>query len=172
LVDQIPEAPARKRVDTGGRLVEEKDARLVQHRAAERQPLLETQRQRAGQLAPLGLETGYPEHPVAPLGAPRPLDAVEAGKKIDVLFDFEVGVEREELRHVADPALDRAAVALDVEAGHHRLAARRRQEAGEDLDGGGLAGAVRAEETEDLPPGHFEADVLDRGEGAEIAAEP
>ncbi len=39
-IDQVPEPPARGRVDARGRLVEEQDRRLVQHRAAERQALL------------------------------------------------------------------------------------------------------------------------------------
>jgi hypothetical protein len=49
LVDQLPEAAARQRVDARGRLVEEQDRRLVQHRAAERQALLPAERQLAGQ---------------------------------------------------------------------------------------------------------------------------
>ena len=39
IVDQPPELPARQRVDTAGRLVEEDDRRLVEDRAAEREPL-------------------------------------------------------------------------------------------------------------------------------------
>ena len=40
LEQQIPQLAARHRVDAGGRLVEEDDARLVHQRGAEREPLL------------------------------------------------------------------------------------------------------------------------------------
>jgi len=46
-----------------------------------------------------------------------------------------------------------------------------REEAGEHLDCGGFAGAVRAEEAEELAGGDGEVDVLNGGEVAETAGE-
>ncbi len=39
-IDQLPELPARKRIDAGGRLVENKEIRIVHQRAAEADFLL------------------------------------------------------------------------------------------------------------------------------------
>ena len=44
-VDSVPERAPHDRVDAGGRLVEEQDARLVHDRAGEREPLLVAERQ-------------------------------------------------------------------------------------------------------------------------------
>ncbi len=48
----------------------------------------------------------------------RALDAVEPGEEGDVLVDREIAVEGEELRHVADVALDRLGLGAQVEARH------------------------------------------------------
>ena len=47
VADQIPEPPARQRIDAAGRLVEKHDRRLVEDGAAEREPLAPA----AGQIA-------------------------------------------------------------------------------------------------------------------------
>ena len=47
---------------------------------------------------------------------------------------------------------------------HPGAARGGRLEAGQDLHGGGLAGAVRAQEADDLPLGHPEIDALERRE--------
>ena len=48
LEQQIPQLAARDRIDAGGRLVEEDDARLVHQRGAEREPLLPAAGEQAG----------------------------------------------------------------------------------------------------------------------------
>ena len=48
LMNQIPELAPRNGIDAGGRLIEKDNRRLMQHRAAQRQPLLPSARQRAG----------------------------------------------------------------------------------------------------------------------------
>ena len=56
-----------------------------------------------------------------------------------------------------------------VDAGHAQRAAGGRQQAAEHAKGRRLAGAVGAEQAEDLAALHLEADVIDRGEVAELA---
>ena len=67
---------------------------------------------------------------------------------------------------------DTAAVAPHIMAGHEGSARGRRLQSTQHLDEGGLAGAVGAEETEDLAGPHGEADLVHRGERAEPAGEP
>ena len=61
LVDEIPELPARLRIEPGRRLVEEQQLRIADQRAGEREPLLLAARQRADARAPLLLELHEPD---------------------------------------------------------------------------------------------------------------
>ncbi len=78
------------------------------------------------------------------------IEMVQAGDELEVFGGGEAVVERRSLRHVADTSLHVDRLLDDVEAGNPRATARRPDHAGEDLDGGGFAGAVGAQETQDL----------------------
>src|SRR5262249_50062693 len=78
-------------------------------------------------------------------------------------------VERELLRHVADPAPDLLAVRGHVEAVDPRAALRRREQPTEDPNQRGLAGAVRAEQAVDLAAWHAERDLVEGADLAEVA---
>ncbi|MNZ46506.1 hypothetical protein D3C78_641890 [compost metagenome] len=91
--------------------------------------------------------------------------------QFEVLQYGQLAVQRERLRHVANPPARLHVLRI------HRLAEQRagslagRQQAGEHLHGGGLAAAVGAEEAEDLPALDAETDVIDRNEIAEAAGQ-
>ena len=120
-VDQPPELPPRQRVDAAGRLVEEQDRRLVQDRAAEREPLAPAAGEIARQRVLAAGEAGHLEHERAPLGSSRaPVEAVDAAEEADVLIDGQQLVEREPLRHVADALLHAFRIAGDVDAADER----------------------------------------------------
>ena len=80
-------------------------------------------------------------------------------KNADVLIDGQQLVEREALRHVADPPLDPFGIARDVDAADRRGPGRRLQQPAQHADGRRLAGAVAAEEAEDLAARDVEADA-------------
>ena len=84
--------------------------------------------------------------------------AVELGVQAHVLLGGQVGVERRVLEDEADVAPHRVALAVDVEAGDDRRAAGRRDERAEHRDRRRLAGAVGAEEAEDLTRRDLEVD--------------
>ena len=46
--------------------------------------------------------------------------------------------------------------------------ARRREHAGDEIEGGGLAGAVRPDQCEDLAGKQFKPEIFDRGQAAEV----
>ena len=73
-----------------------------------------------------------------------------------------VGQQLGLLEHDADALAERAAAVLGIEAEHRGLAAVALSIALEDLDGGRLAGAVRAEQAEDLAARDLEADPPER----------
>ena len=74
IADQVPEAAARQRIDAAGWFVEEHDLRLMQDRAAKRQPLPPAAGQLARERVFAALEAGDVEHELPPRGeavAPR-----------------------------------------------------------------------------------------------------
>src|SRR5205814_1985053 len=106
--------------------------------------------------------------PLATLGA---LQAINRAEELEVLHHGEVAIERESLRDVADVRAHLLAVALDVEAVDGGVAAGRDEETAEDADERRLAGAVRAEETEDLAARDLQRDAVERADGAEVLAD-
>src|SRR5262249_51647051 len=106
----------------------------------------------------------------APHGG-APVDAIGAREEAEVLLDREIRVEGEDLRHVSRVALDLLALGADRMADDGRPAAGRRQESAEHLDRRRLAGAVRAEEAEDLPALDRHREIDHGVERPEAAAE-
>ena len=95
-------------------------------------------------------------------------DALQLADKIQVLGDFHLRVERRSFGQVADAPFHLHGVFQHVKTGDVGRALRRRQEAGEDAHGGGLPGAVGAEEADDLAFFHLEGDVV-HGDSASVS---
>ena len=91
---------------------------------------------------------------------------VVAAKEIDHLLDGKEALDAGALEDDADSSLQGALVELRVVAEDAHLAGVVVAVAFEDLDGRGLAGAVRPEQAEDLAGAHGEVDAL---EGLEVA---
>jgi hypothetical protein len=142
------------------------DARGMHDGAAQGQALF----QAAGQQpcdggAPVD-ETRHAQHVFFALRTQMLGNVVNPAEEIDVLFHGEVVIERELLRHVADIPADLFRILGHVEARHRAPAGSGRQEAAEHADDGGLAGAVRPQETEDFALLHLEGNVV---HGHEVA---
>ena len=88
-------------------------------------------------------------------------EPVDAPDEFEILGDRQVLVEAEALRHVADMALDGVALMDDVIAQTGAAAVVSTEQPAEHADEGGLATAVRAQESEDFPLLHLKADVID-----------
>ena len=88
-------------------------------------------------------------------------DADQARRVAQVVGGGEVVVEADRVRQIADAALDRERLARRVVAEHARGAGRDLAQAEQHQDGGGLAGAVRAEQAENLAARDRERDVVD-----------
>jgi hypothetical protein len=99
------------------------------------------------------------------------LDALELGAVLQVLLDAHLGVQRDVLRQVADTLAHLHRVVHHVEAAHARHAAGGRQVRRQDSHDGGLAGAVVAQQTDDLALLDRERHVVDRHDGAEELAQ-
>ena len=125
----------------------------------------------AGQTVLEGSEIGEPVEPLqagSTLGAG---DKVEIGVETEVLLHRQIGVEAEALGHVGQPRLGPLRIARHGDPIHERVPRGRPQDPGEHAQGGGLAGAVRPHEAEQLAAPDLEAHPGDGGEIAEFAAE-
>ncbi len=174
LADDLPHVVPGARVEAGGRLVEEDDPRVADQRHGDVQAALHA----------AGVGGG---------GLRRRLDQVEAlqqlGGGAPPLAAGEVVQVRHE-EHVllaGDQVVDGGELAGDTDRGAHRLgvggqvvaadvdAAGARvggDEGGEDLHGGGLAGAVRAEQGEDRSFGDGQVDAVEHDLVAVGLAQP
>ena len=99
------------------------------------------------------------------------VEAVHASDEAEVFGGGEAAEEGEAFGDDADLALDFDGVGDGVEAEDLDGAGGGSEQAGEHLDGGGFAGAVGAEEAEELAGSDGEVDVLNGGEFAEAAGE-
>ena len=99
-------------------------------------------------------------HDVLHMGTARELAFFQVKDEIEIALDGHVQIQRRDLREIADVGLGLDGILENVHAVDERLSGRRGNVAGEHVHGRGLAGAVRAEKSEDLPVLHGKADVV------------
>ena len=169
VVHDQPQVAARDRVDAKGRLVEQQDLRLVDQRTRQAELLLHAARQLAGQPVLERRKIGKFKQA---LHARRTLGLrhlVQVGVEVQVLEHRHVGVQAEALRHVGDDVLHAFRVTRHADAAERRVAGRRTQHAGQHAQRRCLAGAVGADQAEQLAARHIEAQRIHRGDLAEAA---
>ena len=108
------------------------------------------------------------------VGAPPGLrlgEVVEPADHHEVRAAAHQPVDRGLLGGHTDAPPHGAGVGHHVDAGHGRRALGGRRQGGQDADGGGLAGAVVAEQAEDGAGGHVEVEVAQRPEVAVALAQ-
>src|SRR4051794_23915682 len=155
--DGAPRGPPRGRVEARRRLVEEDELGVADEREGEVQPAQLAAGQRPRQRVLLALQACDVEHLVDVPGA-----RVEAGPVGDGLAHADVAVHARGLQDDADPLAEGARALLGVVAEDRHDAARAAPVALEHLDGRRLAGAVGAEEPEDLAAGDLEVHAAHR----------
>ncbi len=161
LAQDSPHIAADFDVHARGGLVEDQQARAGHHRAGDHQPPFHAAGQRAAhhlrllpQVRALELDLGQRLGFLA-------RHAVEAGVVDQDVERLLEQVEIDFLRHQADQAHRRAALAHQVGAEHFDLAFAEVDQGGNDADQGGLAGAIGAEQGEEIAWLHFQRDALE-----------
>ena len=148
--DHVEELDRRLRVESRGRLVEDRDLGLLHQDLGEAEALAHAARE--GGDALVG-DVGQP-HPRQrgrnPAGTIRRRNAHQPRGIGEVLGGGEIVVEADLIRQVADAAFDRERLAHRITVEHADGAGRYVGQAEHHQDGGGLAGAVRTEQPEDL----------------------
>ncbi len=99
-MDLVPELAPRLRIDTGGRLIQQKQLRAWQGAGAERKPLLPAARQFAGKLFLAALQAQPLDHVARRLCGI--LHQMQPRDEFEILAHRQILIEAEFLGHVAD----------------------------------------------------------------------
>ena len=169
--EQVPHGAAALRVESDSRLVEEQHVGRMNQAARDFEPAAHPARVSRDQIVGA---LGQPDHVQQAMSAFAALAARQAEElavDIDVLPSGEIEIRGERLRDDADILAHLARMTRDVEAGDERLAAARRYQRREHPHHGRLAGAVGAEQSEDLAATDLEVDLVDGGESAEALSQ-
>ncbi len=170
--DELPHRQLGRGVQSDGRLVQEQQAGTVQHRRGDlaAHPLAEREltHRRAQQM----LDPQKADHPVAAAAIGGLGHAVDVAQQVEAFGHRKVPPELGALaEHHPDPRHMRDPVAPGHKAADIADAGIGRQDAGKDLDGRRLAGAVRPDEAQQFAGLQRETDALQRLDGAVSAME-
>ena len=165
-LDQLPELPARQRIDAGRRLIEDQEIGIVDEAAAKTKLLAHA----AGELLRQAIAEGRKPGAVQQFGDSRvPLRGrlpEQPAEKLDVLADSEVGVEvlAQALRHVGDARADPEPVGRirHVAAQDECLAGLDLAGAGDDAEQRRLPHAVWADQARHAAGWDFDLDAVER----------
>src|SRR5205823_92330 len=135
--------------------------RVVHQRRRERQALLPSAGERAGETVAIRLDVRELDGPLDALAPLRSTKAIDRAEEVEVLLHGQIAVKRESLRDVADVAAHLFAFARDVETVDDGAPGGGNEQPAEDADQRRLARAVRAEEAEDLPARYLQRHVVE-----------
>src|SRR5262249_7548418 len=158
-------------IESIGRLVENKDLRIVDKRLSKTDSTTKTFGEGFDTLRHDFIETGEIGDPLDRVGDPFAADSADLGDELEKSFDCHLGVERRVLRKIPKRSSDLSALGDDVVTEDARSAERRREKAGEQLHRRRFPGAVRSEEAQHLAFLHGEGDAVYGLDLAEITAE-
>ncbi len=147
--DFLPKVGAGFGIESGGRLIEEKDARLVDQAEGDIELALHASRPGArDEVGGFGQAHGIEEFGDAPIEG-GPGHSMKPALQGEVLAAGGFPIDSGFLRDAADGPANLGLGGDDVEPGDGGRAGVRRGERGQDTDGGGFACAIGPEERED-----------------------
>ncbi len=161
VADESQQLANTLRIDVDGRFVEDQDRRPFDQRIGQPQSLSHAAGERAHTSIDHVSEPDLIEQVLDPFRCVRFAKAVEARRVPQVLASRRVVVEPDVVGQVADPTFHRQRVAPRVETIDTCRAAARLGQAEQHQDGGGLAGAVGAEQPEDLATADLQRQRVD-----------
>ena len=164
--EELEDLGDAERVDRRGRLVEDQDVGILDQRVGDAEALEHAPRVLLGLVVGPGRQADLLERLVDRRIRLGLRDPVQAGRVAQVLAPGQVRVEADRVREVADAALDLERAAGRVEPDDAGLALGRLGQPEEHQDRRRLAGAVLAEQAEDLAGLDLEIEMVD---GDEVA---
>ena len=170
--NDLPHGAARARIEASGGLVQENDTRVADKRHRQIQLALHPAGVGARRLSG-SVDQVEPVQQVGSLAATLgPVQVIEVGHEQEVLLAGEQVVHGGELARDADDLAHRVGLANDVMAEDPHGPAVGLDQRGEDLDGCGLAGAIRTEQREDRAFRDVQVDAVEDPEVTIGLAQP
>ena len=166
--DEREHLVAAGRIEAVGRLVEQQQARVVDERLGQLDPLLHPGRVAADGAVALLVQPDVTEDLGGPFARGRARQAGHPGHVGHEVGRGDVRRQAVVFGHVADELADRRALGPDVEVHHRRLARGRLEQPEEDLDERALAGAVGADQADD-PRFEVQGQTVERDDARRIA---
>src|ERR1700704_2150918 len=163
LADDLEQLDRRLRVEARGRLVEDRNLRVLHQDLGEPGALAHAAREGLSPLVDHVREPDMDERVVDPPLALGSIQSDEPRGVAHIVGRAEIVIEADLVGQIADPAFDRERLPHGIVAEHAGLPIRDVAQAEQHQDSGGLAGAVRAEQPENLPARDVERDALDDG---------
>ena len=158
-------------VQARGRLIEDQDRRVGDHRVGEPGALAIAARDVADQLV-ADIEHARALHRALDVAlALLARDALQRRAVAQVFLDAKVGIQRHVLGQVADVLAHIQRLRPHIEPGDAHVARTRGVEAGEHANRRRLARPVGAEEADDFAALHFKGQAVDGRRGAELLTE-
>ena len=143
----------------------------MQHRAPQRQPLFPADGQGTRGSLLAAFQPCHVQRPGQALGKNFGGNAVQPGKKAEILDNLQVVVEGKFLRHVANLLPHCFRLLGDVNPRYPCVPGSGKEQAAEYTDGRGFARAVGAQEAEDLATMRPEADAVHRDKVSEALSQ-
>ena len=171
VADQAADFLNLDRVQAHGGLVQDHHRRVVDNRLGDADALLETLGDVADQAPTDVLKAAAGLGLFARCAHLPSRDPAQAGTEIKVFVDRQVAVQRRGFGQVAQLRLGVHRLLQHVDAADPHAPGAGCQSAGQDAHGGGLAGAVGAQEAQHLALHHAEADIAQHFAVAEAAAD-
>src|SRR2546426_2048588 len=161
----------RSRVEPGRGLVEKQDARLVEDAPSDVGGAPHAARERPHRVIPSLEQRELTQQGVDPRPGNAVREAPQARGEAQGFRDRQVAIERGVLEYEPDAAPHGKALPHDVVSRDTRRAARGCEEGREQVNDGGLTGAVGPEQAEERPVADLEVEPIERAERAELLAE-
>src|SRR6185437_13357023 len=164
--DHIQKLIGRLRIEPRGRLVEDRDIGALHHHLGKAQPLPHAAREGRDLAVGDRIELHALQGRIDALARRVAIEPRQLGGIGQVLPRSEIVIKADRVRQIADAALHLQGLAHRVEAADIDGALIRLGEAQQHEDGGRLAGAVGAQQAENLAALDREIDAVDRGDAA------
>src|SRR5215472_8767946 len=169
--EQVPQLAPGNGIDARRRLVQVNDLGIVEHGAAQREPLFPASGELAGKTLFVRFD-GITMHGLFNLAFGfSTAQAVDLRVEAQVFQHRKVVIQRELLAHVPDAQLDLVGILGDVNPIDHAAACGKRKNPAEHLDDRGFARAIGSEKAEYLSGLDFKAHAVDGDHVAELAHE-
>ena len=170
-MDQLPQRATGTRVEPGGGLVQKEHPGLVQQAARDVERPPHAPGQGAHGVPPALAQPELHQQLVDAGAGDAARQIPEPRREAEVLLHRKIAVQRGLLKYEADAATRLEVLTHDIVSGDASGAPRGAQQSGQEMDSGGLAGAVGAEQPEELGLAHLEVEPAERADRAEILAE-